>query len=57
MKELERIESELFGSFDPNDETWMIGGSYTVTGGVTYSPEGPDAWRDLDFPVLEQAGV
>ena len=57
MTELERIEDELFGAFDPNDETWMIGGSYTITGGVTYTPSGMDTWHDLDFPVLEQAGV
>lgn len=55
--ELERINDELFGAFDPDDESWLVGGSYTITGGVTYSPEGPDAWRDLDISITEQAEV
>jgi hypothetical protein len=50
---LERIDDELFGSFDPESEFWLIGGSYTLTGGNTYSPSGPDGWRDLDNLDLE----
>jgi hypothetical protein len=30
-EELERINDELFGSFDPEDESWMVGGSGTLT--------------------------
>jgi len=50
---LERIDDELFTPLDPGEEAWMIGGSKTITGGVTYSPSGPDAWADMDFGELK----
>lgn len=53
-KELERINSELFAAFDPDDEAWLVGGSKTITCGVSNTPSGPDYWFDLDFPELEQ---
>ena len=37
-EELEKINSELFGSFDPEDESWLVGGSKTSTSWITYSP-------------------
>ena len=49
-EELERINSELFGPFDPEDESWIVGGSrITNTAVATYSPSGPDGMFDLDF--------
>ena len=49
-EELERIDSEMFGPFDPEDESWMVGGSrITNTAVYTNSPNGPDAMFDLDF--------
>jgi hypothetical protein len=55
-KELERLNSELFGAFDPEDESWLVGGSKTITMGQTATPNGPDIWMDLDFPEIEQTG-
>lgn len=49
-EELERLNSNLFRSFDPDDENWIAGGgSRTVTGGPTGTPESPDAWLDMDL--------
>jgi hypothetical protein len=48
-KELERINNELFGSFDPEDESWIGGYRVTNTGTATYSPSGYDAIMDLDI--------
>jgi len=41
----ESINDELFKSFDPEEELWLIGGSYkqTVNASITYSPGGVDA--------------
>jgi hypothetical protein len=51
-QKLERLNSDLFRSFDPEDEPWIGGGSKTVTGGPTGTPDSPDAWLDMDwFPV------
>lgn len=48
-EELESINNELF-SFDPEDESWIVGGSnVTYTAVATYSPSGPDGTFDLDF--------
>ncbi len=52
-EELERINSELFGSFDPEDESWIVGGSKTVSGSVTFTPNGPDGGGDFDLVFAE----
>jgi len=52
-EELETINSELFGSFDPEDESWIVGGSKTVSGSVTFTPNGPDGGADVDFVFAE----
>ncbi len=52
-QKLERLNSDLFRSFDPEDEPWIGGGSKTVTGGLTCTPEGLDQWRDLDWWPVE----
>jgi hypothetical protein len=49
-RELESIKSELFNSFDPQDESWIVGGTTkTITGGPTGTPMNPDAWMDMDI--------
>jgi hypothetical protein len=50
-QELESINSELFNSFDPEQELWIIGGSTTRTasGQGTYSGGRPDGSVDVDF--------
>jgi hypothetical protein len=56
---LEKINDELFGSFDPEDESWIGGGgSKTSTSWITYSPCCVDAAFDFDwnFAELENAG-
>ena len=53
MKEIERIEDELFGSFDPEDESWIVGGNKTVTSYITYSPCCVDAMVDFDYAEAE----
>jgi hypothetical protein len=52
-EELETINSELFGSFDPEDESWIVGGSKTVSGSATYTPTGPDGGADFDWVFAE----
>ena len=53
-EKLERLNSDLFRWFDPEDETWIVGGgSKTVTGGPTGTPDAPDAWLDLDWTPVE----
>jgi len=52
-KELERFQNELFGSFDPNDELWMVGGSRTITAMATYSRGSIDVEADVDFWEFE----
>jgi hypothetical protein len=55
--ELERINGELFGPFNPDDETWIVGGSWTNTAMATFSPSGPDCsfelddWVEMEIPV------
>ena len=53
MKEIERIEDELFGSFDPEDESWIVGGNKTSTSYITYSPCCVDAMFDFDYAEAE----
>jgi hypothetical protein len=48
-EELERINSELFASFNPEDEMWIVGGSSSLTSRVTFTPTGPDAAADFDW--------
>ena len=57
-EQLEEINGELFGSFDPDDESWIVGGSKTITAMATNTPNGYDAWYDLDWsdvPEIEGA--
>ena len=58
-EELEKINSELFGSFDPEDESWIVGGSKTASGSVTFTPAGPDGGGDFDvvFAEMEEDSV
>ena len=48
MKELERINNELFGVFDPGDESLLGGDQITNTAMATFTPNGTDLWVDLD---------
>ena len=54
--ELERINNELFSSFDPEDESWLVGGSATVTAIYSFGPNGVNDnaidydWAELDGP-------
>ena len=52
-EELERINDELFSSFDPEDESWLVGGSKTSTSLITYSPCCVDAAFDSDINFAE----
>jgi hypothetical protein len=53
-EELESINSGLFNSFDPEDESWIGGsGSKTVTSWITYTPSGCDAAIDYDISFAE----
>ena len=53
-EELERLNSDLFRSFDPEDETWIVGGSKTITDGLTITPEGRiDGYMDIDWNFEE----
>lgn len=55
-EELERINNELFGSFDPEDESAIGGGSTkTITDMYTFTPTGTDITLDIewDFPQIE----
>jgi hypothetical protein len=56
-EELETINSELFGSFDPEDESWIVGGSKTTSSSVTYTPTGPDGGADFDAVFAEMEEV
>ena len=48
-KELENSESELFETFDPQDELWIVGGSTSSTAMATFTPSGVDAIVDMDY--------
>lgn len=51
-EELENINAELFNSFDPEQELWIIGGStkQTSTTVLTYSSNGTvDFMMDYDI--------
>jgi hypothetical protein len=47
--EVDRIDDELFSSFDPEDELWMVGGSKTHTMGLTNTSSEPDYYADYDW--------
>ena len=51
--ELERIENELFSSFNSDDESWIGGTQITKTVAVTYTPDGPVVSFDLDDWYIE----
>ena len=51
---LEKINDELFGAFNPEDELWIVGGSTTVTSVMSWSPSGvSDAMIDYDWNFAE----
>ena len=53
-EELERINNELFGSFDPEQESWMVGGSGTLTTMYSFGPNGVnDHAVDYDWAEVE----
>lgn len=52
-EELERIDSKLFGSFDLEDESWLVGGSTTLTTSHTFTPDGFDTLYDVDWTYAE----
>ena len=53
-EELERIDNELFGSFDPGDELGIIGGgTKTATDVPTFTPNGYDWNLDFEWDGLE----
>lgn len=49
-KTLETLNNELFNSFNPQDEPWVVGGGFTGTGSHgTHGPSGPDPGGDVDI--------
>jgi hypothetical protein len=49
-KELERINDELFSSFDPEDASCAIGGGYPTTSiQYTFTRESGDVLQDIDW--------
>jgi hypothetical protein len=52
-EELERINDELFGSFDPKDEASIGGGPYTLTSSLTLSGGSFDHQADIDWNFEE----
>jgi hypothetical protein len=48
-EELENLESELFSTFDPDDELWIVGGSKTISDMATFTPTGMDHAIDIDY--------
>lgn len=47
--ELENINNELFNSFDPEEELWVVGGSGSVSGSVTSQGGKADGGGDVDL--------
>jgi len=54
--ELKKIDSELFCTFDPEDETWIGGDTKTITDMATYSNGHFDTVLDFEI-VLEAVGT
>lgn len=48
-EELESINSELFGAFDPGDESCIGGGGFTNTEQMTFMDGTADVQLDLDL--------
>ena len=48
-EELKKIDPELFCTFDPEDETWIAGGTKTITDMVTYSGGHSDLVADFEI--------
>lgn len=53
---LERIDNELFSSFDPEEESCIGGGPYTITASATFTPNGYDAAYDYDIVFADLDG-
>ena len=51
--ELEKLSNELFGAFDPGDESLIGGGPYTITSHVTLSGSSLDHGADVDWNFEE----
>jgi hypothetical protein len=56
-KELERLDSDVFRPFDPEDESWVVGGSRSITTVITYTPGAYDVLYDFDYGPGEIEGV
>jgi hypothetical protein len=53
-KDLERLDSDLFRSFDPEEESWIVGGSKSITTMYSFGPDGVvDHALDVDWLPLE----
>lgn len=52
-EELERLNNELFGTFDPGDEPFIGGGWDTITSHVTFSGNTFDHGVDIDWSFEE----
>jgi hypothetical protein len=52
-EQLESLDSDLFRSFDPEEEMWLVGGSKTITAMATATPDGWDFWADMDYWPVE----
>ena len=52
-EELKKIDSELFCTFDPEDETWIGGETKTITDMATYS--GGHLDMVLDYEIVFEA--
>lgn len=53
MPEKDILNNELFGSFEPEDESLIGGGGYTVTSSYTFTVDSLDHKMDVDFGNLE----
>ena len=51
---LENINSDLFNSFNPEEELWIVGGTGSVTGSATHTPAGTDGTVDGDYDFGEE---
>jgi hypothetical protein len=54
MERLESINGELFQSFDPDDESWVVGGSFSgASGSVNGKFKDGGGDFDLDFDTVQ----
>jgi hypothetical protein len=49
VEPLENTNSELFNSFNPEVELWVVGGSNTISDQWTYQPDSSDNIVDYDI--------